>query len=74
MRIFIALKDLQAIESRVTEVNTLAEKLQRERHPDMELIRSRQEALNQSWRDLTTIAKYREQRLAGAHEIQKFNR
>lgn len=72
--IIFALKDLQASESRVTEVNTQAEKLQRERHPDIELIRSRQEALNQSWKDLTTIAKYREQRLAGAHEIQKFNR
>ena len=68
------MQDIQASESRVTEVNALAEKLQRERHPDTELIRSRQDSLNQSWRDLTTIAKYREQRLAGAHEIQKFNR
>ena len=52
----------------------MAEKLQRERHPDSEFICSRQEAVSQSWRDLTTIAKYRQQRLAGAHEIQKFNR
>ena len=58
----------------MTEVNALAEKLLRERHPDTELIRSRQEALNLSWGNLTTIARYREQRLAGAHEIQKFNR
>ena len=56
------------------EVNALAEKLQRERHPDTKLIRSRQDALNQSWKDLTTVAKYRDQRLAGTHEIQKFNR
>lgn len=55
-------------------MNSLAEKLQKERHPDSEFIRSRQEAVNQSWENLTTIAKYREQRLAGAHEIQKFNR
>lgn len=68
------MQDIQANESRVTEVNELAEKLQKEGHPDKELIRSRQDALNQSWSDLTTIAKYREQRLAGAHEIQKFNR
>ena len=68
------LQDIQASESRVTEVNILAEKLLKERHPDSELIHSRQESLNQSWRDLTTIAKYREQRLAGAHEIQRFNR
>ena len=68
------LQDIQASESRVKEVNALAEKLQRERHPDTELIHSRQDALNQSWRNLTTIAKFRELRLAGAHEIQKFNR
>ena len=67
-------QDVQASESRVTEVNTLAEKLQRERHPDSEFICSRQEAVNHSWRNLTTIAKYREQRRAGAHQIQKFNR
>ena len=52
----------------------LADKLKKECHPDLELILSRQESLNQSWRDLTTIAQYRDQRLAGAHEIQKFNR
>ena len=56
------------------EVNTLAEKLQRERHPDSEFIHGRQEAVTQSWKNLTTIAKYREQRLAGSHQIQKFNR
>ena len=68
------LQEVQASESRVTEVNTLAEKLRRERHPDSEFIHSRQEAVNQSWTNLTTIAKYREQRLAGSHQIQKFNR
>jgi spectrin alpha len=68
------MKDVQASESRVTEVNTLAEKLQRERHPDSEFIHGRQEAVTQSWKNLTTIAKYREQRLAGSHQIQKFNR
>ena len=55
-------------------MGVLAGKLQKEGHPDSEFIRSRQEAVSQSWEDLTTIAKYREQRLAGAHEIQKFNR
>ena len=71
---FLHVQDIQASESRVTEVNALAEKLQREKHPDIELILSRQESLNNSWRNLTTIAKHRAERLAGAHEIQKFNR
>ena len=52
----------------------LARKLLAEGHPDSELIRSRQEALNESWADLRTLANHREERLAGAHEIQRFNR
>lgn len=68
------LKDLQANEASIGEVNKLAKKLLGERHPDTELIQSRQEAVNQSWADLRTLAKHREERLAGAHEIQKYNR
>ncbi len=52
----------------------MAKKLLGERHPDSELITSRQEALGQAWSDLRTVAKYRDERLRGAHEIQKFNR
>ena len=69
-----SLQDIEANESRVTEVNLLAQKLENERHPDIKIIRSRQSALNQSWKDLNTVARYRQQRLSGAHEIQKFNR
>ena len=68
------LKDLEANKARVAEVNQLAKKLLGERHPDSDLIESRQEAVNQSWSDLTTLAKHREEKLSGAHEIQKFNR
>lgn len=68
------LKDLQANEASIDEVNKLAKKLLGERHPDTELIQAREEAVNQSWTDLRTIAKHREERLAGAHEIQKYNR
>ena len=68
------LKDLEANKARVAEVNQLAKKLLSERHPDSDLIESRQEAVNQSWSDLTTLAKHREEKLSGAHEIQKFNR
>ena len=68
------LKDLEANKVRVAEVNQLAKKLLSERHPDSDLIESRQEAVNQSWSDLTTLAKHREEKLSGAREIQKFNR
>ena len=68
------LQDIQANEAHITDVNTLAKKLLNERHPDSALIQTRQEAVNESWRDLRAVAKHREERLAGAHEIQKFNR
>lgn len=68
------LKDLEANKARIAEVNQIAKKLCAERHPDKDLIESRQEAVNQSWSDLTTLAKRREEKLAGAREIQKFNR
>lgn len=45
-----------------------------ENHPDTELIRTRQEALNQAWKDLRGLAQLRHEKLMGAHEIQKFNR
>ena len=67
-------QDIQANEVRIAEINSLAKKLLGERHPDSELISARQGALNQGWADLQTLAKYREERLAGAHEIQRFNR
>lgn len=45
-----------------------------ENHPDAELIGMRQEALNQAWKDLKGLAQLRQEKLMGAHEIQKFNR
>lgn len=68
------MKDLEANEARVGELSKLAKKLLRENHPDSELIEVRQEAVKQNWEDLTSVAKEREEKLAGAHEIQKFNR
>ena len=71
---YTSLQDVHANETRIAEVNNLARKLLGERHPDSELVASRQEALNQAWADLRTVAKYREEKLREAHEIQKFNR
>ena len=68
------LQDIQANEARIADINTLAKKLLDERHPDSDLIRTRQEGVNESWADLRAVAKHRKEKLAGAHEIQKFNR
>ena len=68
------LTDLEANEAHIAEVDHLAKKLLIEGHPDSELIQKRQEAVNDSWAELKILARHREERLAGAHEIQKFNR
>ena len=68
------MKDLEANETRVKDLNRLAGKLLGEGHPDSELIMSRQEAVKQNWEELTSAAREREERLAGAHEIQKLYR
>lgn len=68
------MKDLEANKVRVAGLSKLAKKLVMEGHPESELIESRQESVEQNWEDLTTLASEREEKLAGAHEIQKFNR
>lgn len=68
------MKDLEANEARIVDLNKLAKKLLGERHPDYELIESRQGTVKKCWEDLTLLAKQREEKLSGAHEIQQFNR
>jgi len=68
------MKDLEANRTRIEQLGLQAQKLLRERHPDSDMIESRQEAVRQSWAELQMLAQRREEKLAGAHEIQKFNR
>lgn len=68
------MKDIEANEARIAKLNKQVKKLLGEGHPDSDLIESRQEAVCQSWSELTSVSKKREEKLAGAHEIQKFNR
>nr|WAW84869.1 spectrin alpha chain [Halisarca dujardinii] len=67
-------KDLQVNEARVTSVNVQADKLLSEHHPDSEIIRRRQEAVNAAWKNLRGLAAEREARLDGARQLQEFNR
>ena len=67
-------KDMAAQEYRVTEVNALAEKLVTEGHPEVEVITKRKKELNESWQRLRQLALTRQEKLFGAHEIQRFNR
>jgi spectrin alpha len=67
-------KDMASQEYRVTEVNEQADKLVTEAHPDRETIQRRKEELNEAWQRLKQLALLRQEKLFGAHEIQRFNR
>lgn len=67
-------KDMAAQEFRVTEVLDLADRLVKEGHPEEETINRRKEELKESWQKLRMLALNRQEKLFGAHEIQRFNR
>lgn len=67
-------KDMASQEYRVTEVNQLADKLVLEGHPERETIVRRKEELSEAWMRLKQLALMRQEKLFGAHEIQRFNR
>lgn len=67
-------KDMASQEYRVTEVNEQADKLVTDAHPDRELVQRRKDELNEAWLKLKQLALLRQEKLFGAHEIQRFNR
>ncbi|XP_065209601.1 spectrin alpha chain isoform X2 [Planococcus citri] len=67
-------KDMAAQEYRVSEVNEIADKLILEGHSERETIAKRKEELNKAWLYLKQLATMRQDKLFGAHEIQRFNR
>lgn len=67
-------KDMAAQEYRVTEVNALAAKLLEEGHPEAQVITKRRQELEEAWNRLRQFALTRQEKLLGAHEIQRFNR
>lgn len=67
-------KDMASQEYRVVEVNELADKLLLDGHPERDTIVNRKEELNAAWLRLKQQATMRQDKLYGAHEIQRFNR
>jgi spectrin alpha len=67
-------KDLQNHEDKVTEVNTLSQQLLEDGHPDEETITQKRDEVNEAWARLKQLSLLRQERLFGAHEIQRFNR
>ncbi|XP_073456177.1 spectrin alpha chain, non-erythrocytic 1 [Aquarana catesbeiana] len=66
--------DLAAHEERVNEVNQLAGKLAQEEHPELEIIKNKQDEVNTRWQRLKGLAQQRQGKLFGAAEVQRFNR
>ncbi|KAG8249869.1 hypothetical protein J6590_012180 [Homalodisca vitripennis] len=67
-------KDMASQEYRVTEVNELADKLVLDGHPERDVILKRKEELIEAWMRLKQLALMRQEKLFGAHEIQRLNR
>jgi len=67
-------KDMASQEYRVVDVNAAGDKLIGEGHPEVESISRKKEELNESWQRLKQLAVMRQEKLFGAHEIQRFNR
>lgn len=67
-------KDMASQEYRVTEVNELADRLVLDGHPERDTILKRKEELTESWMRLKQLALMRQEKLFGAHEIQRLNR
>ncbi|KAL1139006.1 hypothetical protein AAG570_009067 [Ranatra chinensis] len=67
-------KDMASQEYRVTEVNELADQHLAEGHPERDVILKRKEELNEAWMRLKQQALMRQEKLFGAHEIQRLNR
>ncbi|VEN43034.1 unnamed protein product [Callosobruchus maculatus] len=67
-------KDMASQEYRVTEVNDLADKLLQDGHPEQDQIVGRKKEVNTAWQKLKQMTLARQDKLYGAHEIQRFNR
>ena len=67
-------QDLQNHEEKVTEISSIAEQLILDKHPEVETIQQKRDEVIESWKRLQQLSLLRQDRLYGAHEIQRFNR
>jgi len=67
-------KDLSNHEDQILELNRRADELVSDGHPDVTQIRLKQKEVNDAWNRLRSNASQRQERLFGAHEVQRLNR
>uniref|UniRef100_A0AC34F2Y3 SH3 domain-containing protein n=1 Tax=Panagrolaimus sp. ES5 TaxID=591445 RepID=A0AC34F2Y3_9BILA len=68
------LKEVESNTYRYTDVNTAANKLVDEGHPDHDAINNKREEVNNAWHRLSTLTTTRREGLFGAQQVQRFNR
>ncbi|XP_038624269.1 spectrin alpha chain, erythrocytic 1 isoform X1 [Tachyglossus aculeatus] len=66
--------DLATREGRVQEVNDFADKCTQENHPELTLIKTKQDEVNAGWLRLQGLALQRRGTLSDAADFQRFNR
>ena len=67
-------KDMASQEYRISEVCETADKLVADNHPENDAITNKKKELLEAWERLKNLAMARQEKLLGAHEIQRFNR
>ncbi|KAI2810972.1 Spectrin alpha chain, non-erythrocytic 1 [Blomia tropicalis] len=67
-------KDMGSQEFRINEIDQKAAELIQNGHPEKEQIEQRSIEIREAWARLLELKKRREEKLFGAHEIQRFNR
>lgn len=67
-------KDLSNHEDQLVDLNRRADELVDSQHPDLSTIRLKQKEVNDAWNRLRNNASQRQDRLFGAHEVQRLNR
>lgn len=67
-------KDMASQEYRITEVSDTADRLTFDQHPESNTITQKKKELLDAWARLKNLSISRQDKLFGAHEIQRFNR
>ena len=67
-------KDMTSQEFRIQDVSDSAEKIISGHHPESDQVASKKKEVIDAWQRLRRLANSRQEKLFGAHEIQRFNR
>jgi spectrin alpha len=67
-------KDMTSQEFRIAEVSETADKIISQSHPESDSVGAKKKEVLEAWARLKMLASSRQEKLFGAHEIQRFNR